>query len=423
MRLGLETIGCKDYENMDVAIIGGGAAGFFAAVSLKELNKEINVTVFEKNGKVLSKLAVSGGGRCNVTNTFEGIKDLSRAYPRGNKLLKRIFNVFDYNSAYAWFESRGVPLVVQDDYCVFPESQDSQTIIDCFLRLSHKLDVRIKTGYAVESIRKDEAGFALHFKDAKLGGMVFDKVLITTGGSPREEGLTYLENLGHRIESPVPSLFTFNIKDALLRDLMGTVVEKAIVSLKGTKFRSDGALLVTHWGMSGPAILKLSSYGARDLKDRDYRAEILVNWVNEPDCDEIVACLNSIAELNTNKQLGNIRPYDLPSRLWLMLLSKIALSDKKCWGELGRKGINKIMNVLCNDTYAVDGKGVFRDEFVTCGGISLKSVNPSTMESRVCPGLYFAGEVLDIDGITGGFNFQAAWSTAYAAASSMAKVD
>ena len=400
---------------MNIAIIGGGAAGFFLAINLKQLSPDTTVTIFEKNNKVLTKVSVSGGGRCNLTNSFAGINSLHQAYPRGDKLLKRAFRVFNHLDTYKWFEDMGVKLVTQEDDCVFPLSQNSNEIIECFQRLSKELGIIVKTSHNLSSITFEEK-YALTFNQDNTRVQYFDAVAITTGGSSKVEGLNYLEALGHKIIPPVPSLFTFNIPEDPIRELMGIVAENTIVSLQGTNIKASGALLITHWGMSGPAILKLSSYGARIVNDKQYRFNILVNWVNEVNCDILTDYLNSIVSKNPNMKVSNVRPYDISSRLWLFLLNKAEIPLDRKWGELGKKGINKIMNRLSNDEYSVHGKGSFRDEFVTSGGVSLESINFNTMESKSCKNLYFAGEVLDIDAITGGFNFQAAWTTAYIAA-------
>lgn len=400
---------------MNIAIIGGGAAGFFLAINLKQLSPNINVTIFEKSTNVLAKVLVSGGGRCNLTNSFAGIDSLHQAYPRGDKLLKRAFRIFNHLNTYKWFEDMGVKLVTQDDDCVFPLSQDSNEIIQCFQRLSKELGIKVKTSHNLSAVTFGEK-FSLTFNQDNTSVQIFDAVAITTGGSPKAEGLNYLEALGHKIVAPVPSLFTFNIPSDPIRELMGIVAENTIVSIQGSNIKASGPLLITHWGMSGPAILKLSSYGARLLNDKQYRFNILVNWVNEVNCDILTDYLNSIAGKNPNMKVSNIRPYDISSRLWLFLLQKAEIPLYRKWGELGKKGINKIMNRLSNDEYSVHGKGSFRDEFVTSGGVSLESINFNTMESKSCKNLYFAGEVLDIDAITGGFNLQAAWTTAYIAA-------
>lgn len=389
-----------------IAIVGGGAAGFFLAVNLKEMVADMAVTIFERSPRVLTKVEVSGGGRCNCTNSFARVTDLSQVYPRGHRLMKRLFNVFNYEDAYRWFERHGVPLVTQNDECVFPQAQDSHAIIDCFLMLAKRYQIAIEKGVKVQSL-------------ADLKG--FDYVAVTTGGSPKGEGLRWLENLGHETESPVPSLFTFSIDDERLHALMGLVVDDAIVHIPGTKLRADGALLITHWGLSGPAILRLSSYAARHLAENNYQAPLSINWLHGSEVDAQEA-LQEMAVREPQKQLTTCNPFDLQQRLWSYLVEK-ALADR-CrirWAEMNKKDVNRLVNVLVNDTYQIAGRAPFKDEFVTCGGVSLKAVNPVTLESRHVPRMYFAGEVLDIDGVTGGFNFQAAWTTAYTVASSIQK--
>lgn len=389
---------------MKTAIIGGGAAGFFLAASLKEMMPEMEVTIFERSQRVLAKVEVSGGGRCNCTNTFRQVRDFSAVYPRGHRLMKRLFNVFSQQDAYRWFEHHGVPLVIQDDECVFPQAQDSHAVIDCLLALAHRYHVRIEKGRKVQSLDDVQD---------------FDFVAVTTGGSPTGDGLRWLADVGHEIETPVPSLFTFRIEDARLTSLQGLVVNDAVASVPGTKFRAGGPLLITHWGMSGPAILKLSSYAARHLAERKYQAPLSINWLQLPE-QEIQGMLYETAMRNPQKQLPTFSPFALPQRLWSFLLEK-ALGERAQmrWAELNKKDVNRLVNVLMNDSYQVAGRAPFKDEFVTCGGVSLKAVNPSTLESRHVDNLYFAGEVLDVDGITGGFNFQAAWTTAYTVACSI----
>jgi len=400
-----------------IAIIGGGAAGFFLAVNLKERAADVEVCIFEKSRKVLAKVEISGGGRCNCTNSFAEVSDLKTVYPRGDKLMKRLMKVFSHKDAYQWFEERGVPLVTQEDQCVFPKSQDSHSIINCLTAYAHRLGVKVMRSCSCTSIAPDGEGFSLTFKTEEgTRTERFDKVAVTTGGSPQRKGLEWLERLGHSISEPVPSLFTFNINSQSLRKLMGTVVENATASIPGTKFRCAGPLLITHWGMSGPAILKLSSHGARHLAENDYRSPLIVNWTGESNTDSVIERIAEIAQENAQKQLSSVRPYAIPQRLWDYLTEKCDMKREKRWGELGRKGINRIANILTNDTYNIEGKSAFREEFVTCGGVNLSSVNMSTLESKHCPGLYFAGEVLDIDAVTGGFNFQAAWTTAYTVA-------
>ncbi len=400
---------------MNIAVIGGGAAGFFSAIAVKENFPDYHVTIFEKSNKLLSKVKISGGGRCNVTNGCTSIKELSEAYPRGGKKLKKAFRVFSTQHTMQWFESRGVPLVTQPDNCVFPVSQDSQSIIDCFLEEGRKSGIKVQKGAGIKAIKPENGQLTLTFTDDHKPPGTFDKVIVATGGSPKRKGLEWLETLGHKIADPVPSLFTFNMPDEQVTRLMGIVVENTQVSIQGTKLRSDGPLLITHWGMSGPAILKLSAFGARLLSGMDYKFKVQVNWVDEKNFETVRQSLERIVQSDPNKILANVRPYYLPERLWLYLLEKCALPEKKKWNELGKKGINKLVTILTNDEYAVKGKTTFKEEFVTCGGISLESIDFSTMESRHCPNLYFAGELLDIDGITGGYNFQAAWTTGFIA--------
>ena len=388
---------------MRTAIIGGGAAGFFLAINLKKMVPEMDVTIFERSHRVLAKVEISGGGRCNCTNSFAEVRDLSEVYPRGHRLMKRLFNVFDYRKAYEWFEQQGVLLVTQEDQCVFPKAQDSHIIINCFLSLARQYQIQIVTGRKIQHLEEVQD---------------YDYVAVTTGGSPKGEGLKWLSDMGHEIVSPVPSLFTVQIQDSSLTALMGTVVEHVSVMIPSTKFRANGPLLITHWGMSGPAILKLSSYAARHLAEQRYRMPLSVNWVEKTDA-EIQAMLYESTARFSAKQLSTLNPFGLPQRLWEYLLMKTLGGRTMRWGELSKKDVNRLVNVLTNDTYQTTGRAPFKDEFVTCGGVSLKSINPSTLESRHVPNLYFAGEVLDIDGITGGFNFQAAWTTAYTVASSI----
>jgi len=400
---------------MNVAIIGGGAAGFFAAIAAKENYPDAEVVIYEKSKKVLSKVKISGGGRCNVTNGCDSIDELCNAYPRGGKSLKKAFHIFSNKDTMEWFLSRGVPLVIQSDNCVFPVSQDSQSIIDCFLKESKRLGVKIETGKEVKSIKPINDQFELEFLGETNQSSIFDKVIVTTGGSPKRDGLNWLEALNHKIENPVPSLFTFNMPAESVTKLMGIVVEDTIVNIQGTKIKSEGPLLITHWGMSGPAILKLSSFGARELNKMEYTFRIQINWVNEQNNDIVTDELNTIISNHPNKILSTIRPYALPERLWLFLIDKTNLQADKKWGELGKKGLNKLISVLTNDAYEVKGKSTFKEEFVTCGGMSLQSIDLNTMQSKVCRNLYFAGEVLDIDAITGGYNLQAAWTTGFIA--------
>lgn len=400
---------------MEIAIIGGGAAGFFAAITAKENYPDANVVIFEKTKKPLAKVKISGGGRCNVTNACTSINELSEAYPRGGKALKKAFHIFNNQQAMHWFESRGVPLVTQDDNCVFPASQNSQSIIDCFFKQAKYLKIKIELEHEITAINPIRDKLELAFIDQENTLKTFDKVIVASGGSPKRKGLEWLEKLNHQIEDPVPSLFTFNMPEESIVKLMGIVVEKTLLRIQGTKFESTGPLLITHWGMSGPAILKLSAFGARFLSEKNYEFKIQVNWTNVKNNDQVMDYLKSIVDENPNKLLPNFKPYLLPERLWLYLFEKSEFSPKKKWGELGKKGLNKLVNILTNDIYSVKGKTSFQEEFVTCGGVSIHSIDFNTMQSKICKNLYFAGEIIDIDGITGGYNFQAAWTTAFIA--------
>ena len=392
---------------MRTAIVGGGAAGFFLAINLKEMLPAMDVTILGRSQRVLAKVELSGGGRCNCTNTFADITDLAQVYPRGHRLLKRLFKGFDHRDAYQWFERHGVRLTTQADNCVFPASQDSHTIINSFLYEARRHDIKICTGVRVQRL------------DTLLAD--YDFVAVCTGGSPRLEGLQWLADAGHEIAAPVPSLFTLSIDDTVLHDLMGTVVDGVTVGIPGTKLRADGPLLVTHWGVSGPAVLRLSSYAARHLSEADYRVPLAVNWTGRRE-PEVLGELQSLMSRQPQKQLQTVRPFALPARLWEYLLQKtLGARAQNRWQNLNAKELNRLTNTLVNDQYTTSGRAAFRDEFVTCGGVALGSVNPATLESRHVPRLYFAGEVLDIDGVTGGFNFQAAWTTAYTVASAIAR--
>ncbi len=400
---------------LNIAIIGGGAAGFFAAIAAKENHPGSKVIIFEKSGRLLAKVKVSGGGRCNVTNGCDSISELCQAYPRGGKALKKAFYRFSNKDTIRWFETRGVPLAVQDDLRVFPESGDSQSIIDCLLKEAQRLGIMIQTGMPVREIRAEGEKLAIIFAGDENPARLFDRVIVAAGGSPLRRGLDWLEKMGHKIEDPVPSLFTFNMPGEKIKDLMGVSATKALAKIQGTKFLAEGPLLITHWGMSGPAILKLSSFGARELSRMEYKFKLQVNWACEQNNEIVLAYLQEMASTHPQKMLVNLRPHDLPLRLWQYLLQKADLAENKPWAATGRKGLNKLVNILTNDVYEVDGRTTFRDEFVTCGGVSLESVDINTMQSKVVKNLYFAGEVLDIDGITGGFNLQAAWTTGWIA--------
>lgn len=398
---------------MQVAVIGGGAAGFFSAISAKTHHPEAKVTIYEKSDKLLSKVKVSGGGRCNVTHHCFKIGDLVKFYPRGEKPLRKAFGIFSTTDTIEWFEQRGVELKTEADGRMFPVTDFSQTIIDCLMNETRKLGIGIRTKSAIKKLIRQEDGYLLSFKNGET--KLVDKVIVATGGSPRGQGFDWLKELGHSIEEPVPSLFTFNMPNERVKELMGVVASPAMVRVMGTKLKSTGPLLITHWGMSGPAILKLSAFGARILHEMDYQFKALVNWTGEKSEQEIREVLADTVSRNPKKKVQNVNPFALAGRLWEFILFKIEISDSMIWDNMGKKNINRLVHVLMNDEYQVSGKTTFKEEFVTCGGISLQDVDIKTMQSKSSPNLYFAGEVLDIDGVTGGFNFQNAWTTGFIA--------
>ncbi len=384
-----------------VAVIGGGAAGFFLAINLKECCPQAEVTIMERAGRVLRKVELSGGGRCNLTNTFQDISDLRQVYPRGHRLLGRLFRVFDHRHTWQWFEQRDVRLVAQPDHCVFPQSQDARTVSGLFIAEAHRLGVEVKTGCWVQSL--DE-----------LSG--YDYVCVTTGGQPRPDGLLWLQQ---PVVEPVPSLFSLSIADERLTALTGTVVPAASLVIPATKLRASGPLLITHWGVSGPAVLRLSSYAARWLHEARYQSPLLVNWAGCIEA-EALTMLTTLTQTCAKKLIPSVSPFGVPQRLWAYLAEKsLGQRAHAPWGSLNAKELRRLASVVTADACTISGRAPHRDEFVTCGGIDLSAVNPHTLESRTRPGLFFAGEVLDIDGVTGGFNFQAAWTTAYTVASAI----
>ena len=410
-----------------VAIIGAGAAGCFCAAQLRILAPELAVTVFEAGPKPLAKVAITGGGRCNLTNSFEGIRSLGEAYPRGERVMKRALKAFSQEDTLRWFEGQGVPCVLQEDHCWFPQSQNALDIVHALLRAMKGADVRLKT--PVVSVAQPVVGNYFSGRDPKnqfssdstepthiiVNGEVFDFVVVTTGGAPK--GIPFLEGLGLEIVPPVPSLFTFTVPDPSLRSLMGLVVE-ASIGLQGTSYKAQGALLITDWGLSGPAALKLSSYAARHLAETGYKGTLGINWLCQSE-NEARERLQKTASENPQKQVSTT--HLLQSRLWGHLLRKAGLREDIRWAEVGSKGLNRLTAVLTADSYPLSGKSKFREEFVTCGGVALSNLDLSTLECKQHPGLFFAGEVLDIDAITGGFNLQAAWSTGYVCAQSIVK--
>ncbi|HIG58785.1 MAG TPA: NAD(P)/FAD-dependent oxidoreductase [Flavobacteriales bacterium] len=397
---------------MKVAIIGGGAAGFFSAFSVKEHHPNSKVTIFEKSNKLLSKVKVSGGGRCNVTNACFSPSKLSKSYPRGGKHLKKSFSIFQTKDTVEWFSKRGVELKAEEDGRMFPTTDNSQTIIDCFLKEAAQKNIKILEQSPIRKIVAENEGYTLHLEGTSEH---FDKVIIATGGSPKMSGFYWLQQLGHSISPPLPSLFTFNIPGDQVKILMGLVVENATVRIQGTKLSYSGPVLITHWGMSGPAILKLSAWGARKLAENNYNFNIQINWLSIKSDEAANEIIDKELLKIRKKKIINACPFELPNRMWKFLLEKVEINPDSVWLDLSKKNRNKLLNILLNDIYEVKGKTTFKEEFVTCGGIKLSDISMTSMESRVCKNLYFAGEVLDIDGITGGFNFQGAWTTGYIA--------
>ena len=400
--------------DIKVAVIGGGAAGFFTALSVKEHNPSAKITLFEKTTKVLTKVKISGGGRCNITNAVTDLEILCGAYPRGGKQLRNSFFKFDTTDTQKWFESRGVSLKTEIDGKVFPVSNNSQSIIDCLMNQAKKSEIVIEYNSAIKSLVKKNLQWLLHIQN-KIQPQIFDYVVVASGGSPKRKGFEWLLNLGHSISPPVPSLFTFNMPHESITQMMGVTIEQAQIKIKGTSIETKGPLLITHWGMSGPAILKASALGARILNDLNYTFEIEINWVMERNTEVLFLKLQEFADQYPQKTLLKKKGFLLPNRLWQYLIKKSGIPLDKKWCELGKKKIRHLVELLSSDTYSVVGKTTFKEEFVTCGGIKLKNIDLKTMQSKSCPNLYFAGEVLDIDAITGGFNFQAAWTTGFIA--------
>ncbi len=400
---------------MRIAIIGAGAAGYFAAISAKTHHPKAEVCLFEKSNQTLAKVRISGGGRCNVTHACFSISELSKAYPRGGKNLKKLFPIFNVADTIEWFEKRGVPLKVEEDGRMFPLSNSSESIIQCLQKEADRLKIKLFLQSAIVALRQANNTIELSFQRKDTSTQNFDKVIVTTGGSPSLKGLAWLEELGHTIAPPVPSLFTFNMPKNPITQLMGLVAEKVQIRIQGTKLKSEGPLLITHWGISGPAVLKLSSFGARILSDLKYQFKVQISWVNENNSIRILEHLQEIIQLHPKRKLSNERPYALPDRLWTFLLTKIEVSPDKIWGEMGGKALNKMVSILSNDVYELNGKTTFKEEFVTCGGLSFEDIDGCSLQSKKIKGLYFAGEVLDVDAITGGYNFQAAWTTGFIA--------
>lgn len=401
----------------DLIVIGGGAAGFFGAIQAAEMKPGIKILIVEKSRKLLSKVRVSGGGRCNVTHHCFGQAALSKHYPRGEKPLKKIFGAFQAADVIEWFESKGVELKVEEDGRMFPKSNSSQTIIDCFLKQAQKNQIQIETSQAVSAIQKGADGFVVECESGKQ--FTSKKVLVAMGGNPKEAAYHFLVALGHGIKKPIPSLFTFNDTEKKFVDLMGLSVPKGTVKIEGTKFSEVGPVLITHWGLSGPAVIKLSAWAAEYLHQQNYQFTVLVNWVGESTEEEIRNKFHQYKqEIGLRKVFANPQ-LDIPTRLWQRLCELAGINDGIVWSALPRKNTNRLIEFLVRTPFQIKGKTTFKEEFVTCGGIDLSDVDMLSMESKKVEDLYFAGEVLDIDGETGGFNFQAAWSTGYLAARSI----
>jgi predicted Rossmann fold flavoprotein len=404
-------------SNYDIIIIGGGAAGFFTAINIVEKNSKLKVAILERGKSVLEKVRISGGGRCNVTHACFVPNDLVKFYPRGERELKGPFHQFCSGDTIEWFKKHGVELKIEDDGRMFPVSNSSQTIIDCFLKATQKLKIDVLTGQSVQELYQGE-----NYWKISTNQEVFScqKLVITTGSNSKMWEL--LQNLGHSIIEPVPSLFTFNIKDVRIKDLMG-LSTLASVKVKKSKLQASGSLLITHWGMSGPGILRLSAWGARELANKKYQFAIQVNWLNETDFEEAIDLLKYIKEENSKKLVSKYAHFDLPKRLWENLVKAAGISEEAKWADLNKKQLNTLAEQLINGEFQVNGKSTFKEEFVTAGGIDLKEVNFKTMESKILPNVYFAGEILNIDAITGGFNFQNAWTGGFLVANAITSLE
>ena len=397
-----------------IIIIGGGAAGFFAAITAAMTYSRVSITLLEAGREFLSKVRISGGGRCNVTHHCFEPSQLVQYYPRGGKALRGAFSRFQPKDTVAWFKSRDVTLKTEADGRMFPITDDSATIANCLLESAKEYGVHLRPNSPVKSLQKIENQFWIELKNGEI--LKGDRVLIATGSNPT--GYRWAKELGHQVQEPVPSLFTFNIKDPRLTDLAGIAVENVRVSLVSPdkkKLEQMGPLLITHWGASGPAILKLSAWGARLLHDQNYQMPLIINWLPNYNRETLQAILLETKQSQPRKQILNFSPVEIPKRLWQSLVTFIGLDSKIVWADLSKKVLNNLLIELLQAEYLIQGKGVFKEEFVTCGGVNLSEINFKTMESKKCPGLFFAGEVLDIDGVTGGFNFQSAWTTGWLA--------
>lgn len=399
----------------DVIVVGGGAAGFFTAINIGEQNPKFKIAILERGKEVLSKVRISGGGRCNVTHACFDPKELVKFYPRGEKELLGPFHQFCSGDIIEWFENHNVALKIEEDGRMFPITDSSQTIIDCFLESAEKVGVQVLTGISVQGIFQIDNGWKL---DTTNGNFLCDKLVFTTGSNPKIWNL--LEEVGHAIIEPVPSLFTFNIKDKRIKDLMG-IATQATIKVKGTKLEATGPLLITHWGMSGPGILRLSAWGARILAEKKYQFNIVVNWLPQfANTYEIIDEIKTFRLEHAKKLVTKRGFFDFPTRLWERLVIAADIKEQTIWADLNAKEMQTLAEQLIEAEFQVNGKSIFKEEFVTAGGVDLREVNFKTMESKICSNLYLAGEILNIDAITGGFNFQNAWTTGFIAANTIA---
>ncbi len=455
---------------MKVAMIGAGAAGCFCAVNLKRMMPSADITVYERGNRPMAKLAITGGGRCNLTNTFRDVTDLAQVYPRGSRLMQRLFRQFSPEDTQAWWREAGVELVVQDDQCIFPRSQDAMQVVGTLARGMREAGVKLLTGRRVrevspgsvccgttaayqtkgcegstsgratyqtkgsegttsgraacqtkgsEGATNGRAAYQTGDSEATTDTEHYDTIVVTTGGSPRAEGLGFLSPLGLDIEPPVPSLFALNTGDDGLHALSGTVVADTPVAIAGTRLKAEGPLLITHFGMSGPAILRLSSYGARHLAEQDYRVTLSVNWMQGQNEEQTRHWLEGNAK--SERRVASLHPQHLAQRHWEYLLQRASIPDTRRWDSLNRKELNRLVAVLTADLYPTSGRRQYKAEFVTCGGIALRNINLNTLALKNHPNIYLAGEVLDVDAVTGGFNLQAAWTMGYVVARSIAQ--
>ncbi|MGH7975998.1 MAG: NAD(P)/FAD-dependent oxidoreductase [Limisphaerales bacterium] len=403
-----------------IVIVGGGAAGFFAAIACAESRRDAEIFILEKTSQFLSKVKISGGGRCNVTHADFDAREFSKRFPRGERALISAFGKFQARDTVAWFENRGVKLKIESDGRMFPTTNSSQTIIDCLLNATQKTGIKLRTNCGVERIAKKPGGdFELKLSDGEI--LFCDKLLLAIGGC-RTPALGQLAvSLGHKLEPPVPSLFTFHVEIPRLRELAGISVENVEASVVETKLRERGAILITHWGLSGPAILRLSAWGARELHAKNYQFKLQINWLPHLSEEKLATEFQARKKSQPAKLIVNSPIAPLPARLWKQLVLAAGIARDVRWSNFSRAARHKLIQQLLRTEFPVTGKSLNKDEFVTCGGVKLSEVNFKTMESKICPGLFFAGEVLDIDGITGGFNFQAAWTTGWIAGRALAE--